>query len=359
METMPDLTRFFHPVLAAEELKAAPVRVLIAGRAYALFRDGDGRPSALLDRCAHRFAPLSKGRVRADGRLACPYHGWHYDAVGRGCNPQQPEMKKCDVPSFQVVERHGYLWMSARETPLEEFPPMEWDGYELAGAFSALFEAPVHVALANFSEDEHLPYVHTRLGWNAGATEKVTFKADNFDDRTEVFYTGPQRPSPLLRFLLVKAGDTFHNRWVTRFDPLRHLYSFHWTDREGTKTRPLRMRTMIFQTPETERTTRFHVFLFLSLRDSKLSITMPLIRRVAVWMAKHEVADDARLTRMMADVPHDMKGMRLDKYDKPVIRNNELLRTLYFGEGRKRAKGDETASVAVAEHPPKPSALAS
>lgn len=348
METMPDLTRFFHPVMASSALKGKPVPVRIAGRGYVLFRDREGQPAALLDRCAHRFAPLSRGRVRADGRLACPYHGWHYDAAGRGCNPQQRALAKCDVPSFQVVERHGYLWMAAREAPPGEFPTMEWEGYELAGSFTALFEAPIHVALANFSEDEHLPYVHTRLGWDERGLSEVTFEADNYDDRTEVRYTGPQRPSLLLRSLLVNSGDTFHNHWVTRFDPLRHLYSFHWTDRETGEMRPLRMRTMIFQTPETERTTRFHVFLFLSLRDSGLRFLLPVIKRAAVWLGRHEVEDDRRLTRMMADAPPEMKGMRLDKYDKPVIHNHRLLRTVYFGEAAGRG---QPSGAAVAESP--------
>ncbi len=82
METMPEVTRYFHPVLAAKQLRKQPVRVELAGHAYVLFRDAAGRPAALVDRCSHRFAPLSKGRVRPDGRLACGYHGWNFYAGG-------------------------------------------------------------------------------------------------------------------------------------------------------------------------------------------------------------------------------------------------------------------------------------
>ncbi len=65
MDTRPDLVRrFFHPVLAARALRKKPVRVELAGQAYVLFRDGRGQPAALLDRCPHRFSPLSAGRVR-------------------------------------------------------------------------------------------------------------------------------------------------------------------------------------------------------------------------------------------------------------------------------------------------------
>lgn len=336
MESMPEVTRYFHPVLASKKLKKEPVRVEVAGHAYVLFRDQAGRPAALVDRCAHRFAPLSKGRVRPDGRLACGYHGWNFDAEGRGCSPSQASLTKCDVRSFQVVERFGYLWMAERETPLSEFPAMEWEGYEYAGAFDTMFEAPIHVSLANFSEDEHFPYVHTRLGWDDHALEEIHFEADNFDDRSEVRYRGPQRPSPFIRFLLVKPGDVFYNEWVTRFDPLRALFSFKWEDRRTGKVRPLKLKTMIFMTPKTAKTTRFTVFLFIKLDAPRLRFLMPVARKAAMLMGWHEVRDDAEFARHLADTPYDMKGMRLDKFDKPVIHNNKLLRTIYLAEPSKQ-----------------------
>ena len=44
------------------------------GQAWVLFRDAEGRPSCVLDECAHRACPLSVGRV-VDGQIECPYHG--------------------------------------------------------------------------------------------------------------------------------------------------------------------------------------------------------------------------------------------------------------------------------------------
>ena len=35
------------------------------------------------DRCPHRLAPLSEGRIEpSDGTLFCNYHGWRYDGSG-------------------------------------------------------------------------------------------------------------------------------------------------------------------------------------------------------------------------------------------------------------------------------------
>ena len=42
----------------------------------------DGKVAALEDRCAHRFAPLSMGKIVGGDRVQCPYHGLEYDTSG-------------------------------------------------------------------------------------------------------------------------------------------------------------------------------------------------------------------------------------------------------------------------------------
>ena len=50
------------------------------GQELVLWRDGGGTWRAFRDACPHRLAPLSEGRIEADGTLLCAYHG----AVRRG-----------------------------------------------------------------------------------------------------------------------------------------------------------------------------------------------------------------------------------------------------------------------------------
>jgi phenylpropionate dioxygenase-like ring-hydroxylating dioxygenase large terminal subunit len=324
-------TRFFHPVLPAASLGRTPVRVVLAGTAYALFRDAQGKPAALLDRCAHRFAPLSRGVRREDGRLQCPYHGWHFGADGEGKSPSQPELVRCTVPTFQLVEHHGYLWLAGRDTPRERLPTLAREGFEPAGSFSMLFEAPLHVALDNFSEDEHTPWVHTRLGWEESQAGSLRFEAYNFEDRTEVSYEAPQRAARgLARLLLLRPGDLFQNRWVTRFDPVRTDYLVTWVDAVG-RERPVSARAVIFMVPETATTTRFHVFNFVRLSRPGLRFLLPLIKRVALGLSWWEIRDDARFIPTVAQTPFSFQGMRLDRYDKPLVHNHKLLERLYLG----------------------------
>src|SRR5262245_51075375 len=98
---MTDLARQFPPVLRASRLRDKPVRVEIAAVGYALWRDRDGEPRAVMDRCPHRHAPPSKGVVRPDGRLACGYHGWHFAGAGQGCSPAVPDVK-CSVAAYSL-----------------------------------------------------------------------------------------------------------------------------------------------------------------------------------------------------------------------------------------------------------------
>ena len=63
----------------------------------ALFRTGDDRVFALLDRCPHKGGPLSQGIVFGD-RVACPLHNWTIE-LGNGC-AVAPD-KGC-TPTFAV-----------------------------------------------------------------------------------------------------------------------------------------------------------------------------------------------------------------------------------------------------------------
>ncbi|KAL6745255.1 Rieske [2Fe-2S] iron-sulfur domain-containing protein, partial [Haematococcus lacustris] len=53
-----------------------------AGKDLVVWRDGSNTWRAFQDMCPHRLAPLSEGRVEADGSLLCAYHAWRFDGSG-------------------------------------------------------------------------------------------------------------------------------------------------------------------------------------------------------------------------------------------------------------------------------------
>lgn len=78
----PALRSCYHPVWRSTDLLDGQVLgVRLLGEHWAL-ASVDGRPIALIDRCAHRGMPLSAGAV-VDGTVECPYHGYRYGADGR------------------------------------------------------------------------------------------------------------------------------------------------------------------------------------------------------------------------------------------------------------------------------------
>ena len=333
---MPSLTRFFHPVMPSSALRPdRPAGKRIGGRGFALFRDASGAPAAVADLCPHRNASLSgAGHVR-EGKLVCGYHGWSFDARGAGRCLSQPSLQRCDTESFQVIERLGYLWLADRGVPQASLPALGWEGFDLAGSISHLFECPLRVALDNFSEDEHFPTVHSLLGWDAAGLPQVEFAAESFDDRTEVRYQGPQRRHPMLPIFGVKPGDLYVNEWVTRFEPLHAVFTFRW-ESPGGVPRPLGVRTAVFMVPETDATTRFHLFIYVSVAaGSFLRAFLPIVRRAALFIGRREVAADAAIVRHVRPLD-SLEGLRLTKFDKPVIHNRKLLDALYFGSVQAR-----------------------
>jgi phenylpropionate dioxygenase-like ring-hydroxylating dioxygenase large terminal subunit len=116
--------RFWYPVIPMEQLKTGPQRFELLGQALALFLDEQGVPAAIEDRCCHRSARLSLGKV-CSGLIACPYHGWQYRRDGQCVlMPQFPERvpgPSIRVKAFRCQERYGYAWVVLEE-PLYDIP---------------------------------------------------------------------------------------------------------------------------------------------------------------------------------------------------------------------------------------------
>lgn len=106
-----------------------PVGVTIGDVPLVLFRDGAGHPRALLDRCAHRRAPLSLGQRTDDGLVQCPYHGWRYDGSTGQCRaiPNFSTGERVPgnfaVPSFPVENRDGILFTRIGPAMPHGMPP--------------------------------------------------------------------------------------------------------------------------------------------------------------------------------------------------------------------------------------------
>lgn len=57
-----------------------------------------------------------------------------------------------------------------------------------------------------------------------------------------------------------------------------------------------------------------------------------MVRKAQNVLTWFEVRDDARFIPIVADTPFSMKGMRLGKYDKPLIHHRKLIERVYYGQ---------------------------
>lgn len=139
----------------------------IMGTSVLIFRNSDGSPVAMQDRCPHRFAPLSMGTRKGD-EITCPYHGLRFDAGGHCVhNPhgrgQLP--RKSVIRNFPLVERHGFIWIwmaeeAADASLLPDFSPLE-EGHP-NGVGHTYMKMPVNyrLILDNVMDLSHVDYVH-------------------------------------------------------------------------------------------------------------------------------------------------------------------------------------------------------
>lgn len=105
----------WYVILESSEVKKGLKKVRRLGEDLVLWRDEAGSAHCLLDRCCHRGAALSKGKI-VDGQMQCPFHGLEYGGDGRcGCIPANSRAaavpERFRVPSYPVYEKHGWIWI--------------------------------------------------------------------------------------------------------------------------------------------------------------------------------------------------------------------------------------------------------
>lgn len=163
-----DFARVWTPVLPSPDLPAdRPVGFKVAGTPVVLFRDREGRPVALVDRCPHRGVALSLGTVR-DGCLVCPFHGWELRGDGSVAHvPWVPDAKreKLGGIALPTAELAGLVWIHTAVEPPAEGPqvhPAFLRDDVRVSSFVVTWKTHWTRAMENMLDWPHLPFVHAR-----------------------------------------------------------------------------------------------------------------------------------------------------------------------------------------------------
>lgn len=161
------LRRCWQPVARLQDLERGPQRAVLLGEALAVFLTESGEPAVVADRCAHRGASLSMGRVRG-ASVQCSYHGWEWSGRDGACTripslaDQRQIPPRARIPAYPARVHWGLVW-TALEEPVSGLPDLPWfDADEWTWGHGAPFELPVAfgVMIENFRDVAHFAFVH-------------------------------------------------------------------------------------------------------------------------------------------------------------------------------------------------------
>jgi vanillate O-demethylase monooxygenase subunit len=209
----PALGHAWHAVALSAELGDDPIQVWLLGQPWCLARTASGRLAAWSDRCPHRLAPLSAGRVAGEG-IQCGYHGWRFGTDGRctaipATDQAPPPRAAVEIP-WGLDERHGVVWMAPLEPVAERFAFPEWDDPTFVHGMSEVVRTPAGAGLLvdNFLDAAHFPFVHAASFGVAEASRVVDqgVRRDGWTVET-VFETWYREAGEVQRQLLTKIGS--------------------------------------------------------------------------------------------------------------------------------------------------------
>jgi len=274
----------------------------------AVWRDEGGQVHATADRCPHRGASLSRGRVRG-GCVECPFHGFRFDGAGRcveaPCEGSEAP-RHMDVQAQVVREAHDFIWLWWGE-PREQYPEIPWfpeldAAYVHAGRLALDTAIDWTRSIENQLDWAHLPFVHaTTIG--VGARRAMEVGAEIEGERLDTWLASRLRPdgAPELKISLI-----FPNIWINPFGG-------RWQS------------GMIAFVPIEEGRTRIYV------RTYQRRLVIPGVAQLLSWLSnvfnRVILGQDLRVVRWQPQrSTHDVKDERLVQSDLAIARFRKHLR---------------------------------
>jgi phenylpropionate dioxygenase-like ring-hydroxylating dioxygenase large terminal subunit len=209
-ELFDTLRGYWFVACTSSELRRRPLARTVLGVPIVLFRS-DGRAAALVDRCPHRNAALSEGRLVGE-LLECPYHGWAFDAAGV-CQrlpawPAGVPRPTRQARAVDVCEQDQLLWvyLGATGAPPPPLPPRLFPAPDdpAFDSFGWVSDARCTLVdgLENLLDATHPSFVHAGLVRWAARRRPVSVDVRRTAACVEAVYTENAVASGLLPRLL-------------------------------------------------------------------------------------------------------------------------------------------------------------
>lgn len=329
--------------LVASELLART----IIGDPIVLGRDDAGRAFGLFDRCAHRYAPLSRGRYVAGNRVRCGYHGLEFATDGQCVrNPHGGNIPSAArVRRYEVVERHLviWIWMGDRNPDpmlIPDFGMLEGaTPPNLAARDQLVLDVPAELVVDNLMDLSHTAYLHEGV---LGNEETVGAMIDVRQDEDTVYVsrTALDVARPSFFDLMLPAHERVDKRATIRWNaPGCLLNDTSVFPRGADPESGTGIYGVHLVTPINERRTRY---LFTAVRRNPLQVSpeqdalieqqVSSLRRIA-FETQDAVMIEAQQERM-EQTRASLPGPTLLASDQGLVRKDRVLQRLYDWEKR-------------------------
>lgn len=145
-------------------------KIKILERDYVLWKNPINKNWSLVrDKCSHRLAPLSQGRIDPkSGCIECPYHGWQFAESGQCTKiPQAKNNEKGKrVESIPLMETGDLIWgnfpinnAEYDTKPNVVFPELD----QVTNVFTRELPYSFDFLVENFMDPAHIPFAHHGL----------------------------------------------------------------------------------------------------------------------------------------------------------------------------------------------------
>ncbi|MBT3552140.1 MAG: aromatic ring-hydroxylating dioxygenase subunit alpha [Rhodospirillaceae bacterium] len=240
------------------------------GEPVIMYRAENGSVAALEDRCCHRHAPLSKGRLEGDA-VRCMYHGLKFDPSGQCIEiPGETNVPaNYRVRGYPLTEKQNLLWIWMGDTDLADpsdivdWPYLDDEAWRFTEGYLH-YQASYLLGIDNFLDFSHLPYVHEHtIGTDAFAQNRPATERTDYGMHIRNIATNDP---PSAHFKKFGGFRGLVDRW--------NIYNFHTRGNlllmdsgaapvgegghEGERKNACEFRHLSAMTPETETTSHYH-----------------------------------------------------------------------------------------------------
>jgi vanillate O-demethylase monooxygenase subunit len=312
-----------------------------------IYRGESGKVVAMNDRCPHRGALLSQGRLEGDA-VRCMYHGIKFDGAGKcvqipGQDLIPPKMR---VRTYPVHEAGHLIWIwmgdpaKADVSQIVDFPYLRdpaWKG--LPGYLH--YDANYVLIVDNLSDLAHLAFVHTRtLGGSeeyAYVTKPAVIEKLERGYRLERWHMNTD-PPPFHKKVIANKYDKVDRRnRVSMFIPgIFYMETIFAPAGQGAEkgvavpgTREY--RNCQYMTPETDRTTHFFWAYLNNFEGDDTTISRSLLDSLLEGFMEDKAIIE-RQQQTLEDDPGFEKQMLAIMADAPLVHFRRALARLIDAE---------------------------